>query len=169
MRVYGVLAAGVMLGACASSSMTIDSRYLVDGEVGSWQDYAWVGARNTVANANVAQANNLITREVDQRLGALGYAKVSSDNADFLVHHEISATLGAVKQGSRQERARREYGVIDYRLPEQGEGVLVLLFSRPDGKTVWEGRVQTPIDYTGQGGRKIPIAIRELLKDFPKR
>ena len=168
MRFSGFLTIFV-LAACASSSTTIESRYLIEGEVGNWADYAWVGAQNTVANANVAAANNLIMTEVDRQLGSRGYEKVSRDDADFLVHHEIAATLGAVKQGSRQERARREYGVIDYRLPEQGEGILVLFFSRPDGETVWEGRVQATIDYAGQGRRRVPVAIRELLADFPKR
>ena len=49
-----------------------------------------------------------------------------------------------------------------------GEGALYLYFMRPDGQIVWEGLIETPLDYRGQGAKRVPGGIDQLLADFPR-
>jgi len=164
----------VAISACATG-LTVSQRFVSDVDVTGWQNYAWAKAERSTSDPRTDAANNLIRREVDSRLASMGYNRTSTDSADFLVSHSIYAHWEIEEMSDRDLEAIAEQAMmtgerataLDYGEREHGEGALYLFFAQPGGKVVWQGQVDTPLNYRGQGASKIPAAVQQLLADFP--
>ena len=173
---FSLLAIAIFVSACAAG-LTVSKRFVDDPEIVSgWETYAW-NVPGEPASPTVAAAEEQVRQEIGARLAALGYRETSEAQADFLVRYAIYSHWGLEQMSQREIDAIMEQSImtgeavdeLDYTNREKGEGALYLFFSRPDNTTVWEGRVETPLDYRGQGLKKLPIVVKQLLADFPQR
>jgi len=166
----------ILVSACAAG-LTVSKGFNAGADATEWQDYAWLKSEDGASDPRVDAAHDLIRREIDTQLSAKGYRLTSKNDADFLVSHSIFAHWQTEEMSDRELEAIEEQAMmtgqhasdLEYSPREHGEGMLNVVFSSPQGKAAWSGRVETPLDYRGEGARKIPVAVKQLLADFPAR
>ena len=177
MRIVGLSILILAVVSACATGLTVSGQFVSDADVGQWQRYAWSEKDSSSADSTVRSADQIIKREVDAQLAEKGYQKTSPGQADFLVRHAIAAHWEVAEVTERELEAMREQELMtgerttdaQFATREHGEGFLYVILSQPDGKIVWRGHVETPLDYRGQGIGKIPNAIRKVFAEFPAR
>jgi hypothetical protein len=174
--VVAILISGLMLAGC-STGITVKDREVIPGKIQTWQTFAWKADLVVVDDQNFNQTNKSIRQAVGSRLTELGYRETSRDQADFLLTHSIFAHFEREKLSKREERAIRDEEILNpgsHRgeeniVHQQGEGFLYLAVTDKNDKLVWDGRVESVLNYRGQGAKVVTRAVNQLLANFPKK
>jgi len=174
--VVTIIMAGLMLAGCGTA-ITAKDRVVMPEKIQTWETFAWKNDPLSVKDKNYNQANQSIRQAVNEKMTALGYRQVERGQADFLLSHSIFAHFEREKLSEREQRALMEEEMMNPGshlgegsiAHEQGEGFLYLAATGQDGKVAWDGRVESVLNYRGQGAKVITTAVNKLLSDFPAK
>ncbi|MBI4527440.1 MAG: DUF4136 domain-containing protein [Deltaproteobacteria bacterium] len=156
-----VILLGLISFHCATSTMTVQTDYDRQADFKRYRTFAW---REGTGKSIPENLDKIIRKEVEGKLLANSYVKADAGKPDLQVTY----------QGLVQERTVwQPVGVGRYGMSMRPmtvrEGTLLLEFvDSATDQTVWVGAAEDDVG-ARITGEKIPRAVEEILKTFPRR
>jgi len=188
----GVLAAALTASAVSCSSLSVHYDYDREADLSQYRTYAWVpGQDSTVSepSGGVGErsgggrlraptdpvADNPLTDErirkaVEQTLSERGYRKAPAAGADFLVAHYLTVRdkLDVSSFGS-DIYDPGFFSAGSLTVSTYQEGTLIIdIIDRASDRLVWRGWAVGTMTSPRDAGRKIPEAVAQIFRHFPK-
>ena len=172
--VVNVIGLLLIAALTSCSSMRIDSDYDTSANFSALKTYSWM-ARQPQSREDPRVDSTLLESRVraavDRELSFKGYAKVPSEEADFLIAYHVTRegrmqlhTMGGPGWG---------WGGTTTHVEKYEEGTLILDVIAPDGKMLlWRGTATARIDESAgaeKREKRINEAVRRMLQRFPPR
>jgi hypothetical protein len=143
-----------------------------------YETWAWAPSALGVGNEGaLAEAGNrrLVPQAIALELLDKGLVRTNAEDADLLVHYEVSVLRRQSVSDDPLHRMEAEY---NYKIGLKGDRwvqsykdgrCIVDLIDREDERLVWKGWVTGRVDIGYRSERQIYSAVRRLFADYPPK
>lgn len=134
----------MVLGGCASPSLTSESECLAPSRVDSWKTVAWLGAPAATATALDPRTESALEAALVEAAQRVGLRLASPTEADLLMAYR----LATAQYADPRLAAGQSWGCWGRKAPDPAPRsyteatLLVEMMERSSGEVVWRSRVQ---------------------------